>query len=121
MLSPMEDLFRLALGLAEPWRVVKIAFSDEQHRLDLWLDFPAGSRFACPACGQGAGVYDTTERTWRHLNFFQHQTHLHARQPRIACPEHGVKTVEVPWARPGAGFTLLMEAFVLLLARNARF
>jgi transposase len=118
MPSPMEDLFRLALGLAEPWRVVKIAFSDEEHRLDLWLDFPAGSRFPCPACGQDAGVHDTTERTWRHLNFFQHQTFLHARQPRITCPEDGVKTVEVPWARPGAGFTLLMEAFVLLLARN---
>ena len=114
----MEDLFRLALGLAEPWRVVKIAFSDEEHRLDLWLDFPAGSRFPCPACGQTAGVYDTTERTWRHLNFFQHQTHLHARQPRIACPEDGVKTIEVPWARAGAGFTLLMEAFVLLLAQS---
>jgi transposase len=119
MASSMEDLFRLALGLAEPWQVVKIAFSEEAHRLDLWLDFPAGSRFPCPGCagGERAG-YDTAERVWRHLNFFQHQTFLHARQPRIECPEHGVKTVEVPWARPGAGFTLLMEAFVLLLARN---
>jgi transposase len=119
MSSSMEDLFRLALGLAEPWRVVKIAFSEQAHRLDLWLDFPAGSRFPCPACAGGErAVYDTAERVWRHLNFFQHQTFLHARQPRIECPEHGVKTVEVPWARPGAGFTLLMEAFVLLLARN---
>jgi len=36
----------------------------------------------------------------------------------VQCPEHGVKTVEVPWARPGAGFTLLFEALVMLLARN---
>ena len=119
MKSPMEELFRLALGLAEPWRVVKIEFSDERHRLDLFLDFPGGSRFPCPICAGGERpVYDSAERVWRHLNFFQHQTFLHARQPRIECPEHGVKTVEVPWARPGAGFTLLMEAFVLLLARN---
>ena len=118
MKSPMEELFRLALGVAEPWRVVKIAFSDEQHRLDLWLDFPPGSRFPCPACGQAAGAHDTTEREWRHLNFFQHQTFLHARQPRIECPEHGVKTIEVPWARPGVGFTLLMEAFILLLVQS---
>jgi transposase len=29
-----------------------------------------------------------------------------------------VRQVEVPWARPGGGFTLLFEAFVLALARN---
>jgi len=118
MNASMEELFRLALGLAEPWTVVKIAFSESERRLDLWLDFPAGSRFPCPACGTASGVYDTAEREWRHLNFFQHQTHLHARQPRVNCPEHGVKTAAVPWSRPGAGFTLLMEAFIMVLARN---
>jgi transposase len=91
----------------------------QMQQLDLWLDFPAGSRFTCPQCERDdCGVYDTTERTWRHLNFFQHKTFLHARQPRITCPDHGVKTVAVPWARPGAGFTLLMEAFVLLLVQG---
>jgi transposase len=116
--TAMEELFRLALGLAEPWQVVKIEFSDARQQLDLWLDFPSGSRFACPVCQAGCGVYDTAEREWRHLNFFQHQTILHARQPRIECPEHGVKTIEVPWARPGSGFTLLMEAFILVLVQN---
>ena len=115
----MQELFRVALGLAQPWKVSKIEFSQEQHQLDLWLDFPAGSRFACPECGRaGCGVYDSAERVWRHLNFFQHKTLLHARQPRIECPDHGVKTVEVPWARPGGGFTLLMEAFILVLIQG---
>ena len=114
----MNELFRVALGLAEPWVVSKIEFSADQHQLDLWLDFPAGGRFSCPQCGESCGVYDTTERTWRHLNFFEHKTLLHARQPRIDCPDHGVKTVAVPWARPGVGFTLLMEAFILALVQN---
>ena len=114
----MNELFRVALGLEKPWVVGKIEFSVENNQLDLWLDFPAGSLFACPECGKSCGGYDSTERTWRHLNFFQHKTLLHARQPRIQCPEHGVKTVEVPWARPGAGFTLLMEAFILLLVQG---
>jgi transposase len=118
MRDQMQELFRVALGLAEPWVVSKIEFSQEEHQLDLWLDFPAGSRFACPACGAGCGVYDTSERAWRHLNFFQHKTFLHARQPRIDCPEHGVKTVQVPWARPGGAFTLLMEAFILVLVQG---
>ena len=33
MTSPMEELFRVALGLAEPWQVVKVTFSEEQQRL----------------------------------------------------------------------------------------
>jgi len=119
MRDQMQELFRVALGLAEPWVVSKIEFSSEEHQLDLWLDFPTGSRFACPECGQGdCSVYDSAERTWRHLNFFQHKTLLHARQPRIKCPEHGVKTVAVPWSRPGSGFTLLMEAFILVLVQG---
>jgi len=119
MRDQMQELFRVALGLAEPWIVSKIEFSEEQRQLDLWLDFPSGSRFACPECGRGeCGVYDSSERSWRHLNFFQHKTLLHARQPRIDCPEHGVKTVQAPWARPGSGFTLLMEAFILVLVQG---
>jgi transposase len=114
----MSELFRIALGLDKPWVVGKIEFSLEQHQLDLWLDFPAGSSFACPQCGKNCGAYDSSERNWRHLNFFQHKTFLHARQPRVQCPEHGVKTAVVPWARPGVGFTLLMEAFILLLVQG---
>ena len=118
MQNQTNELFRMALGLADPWTVDKIEFSDQQHQLDLYLNFPSGSRFPCPLCHEPAGVYDTAERTWRHLNFFQHTTLLHARLPRIDCPEHGVKTVEPPWARPGSGFTLLMEAFVLGLVQH---
>ena len=118
MRDQVQELFRVALGLAKPWVVSKIEFSEEQHRLDLWLDFPSGSPFACPQCGKSCGAYDSGERVWRHLNFFQHKTLLHARQPRVQCPDHGVKTVEVPWARPGVGFTLLMEAFILLLVQG---
>ncbi len=70
-------------------------------------------------CGQEhCPAYDTEERTWRHLNFFQHETYLHARVPRAECPQCGVKTVAVPWARPGSGFTLLFEALVMTLVRQ---
>jgi len=114
-----NELFRMALGLAEPWRVAEATFSEERGRLDLRLEFPRGGRFACSSCGRGGcPVHDTEERTWRHLNFFEHEAYLAARQPRIRCPECGVKTVEVPWARPGAGFTLLMEAYILALAQG---
>ena len=50
-----------------------------------------------------ASGHDTMERTWRHLNFFQYKAFTHASVPRVACPEHGVRTATVPWARPGGG------------------
>jgi transposase len=113
------DLFQQALGLERPWVVRKVEFSAEERRLDLHVDFERGGRFECPECSRGdCTAYDTTEKTWRHLNFFQHQAFLHARLPRVECPEHGVKQVEVPWARRGSGFTLLFEALVLTLAKQ---
>ncbi|MDX9975991.1 MAG: hypothetical protein RBU21_23635 [FCB group bacterium] len=55
MQDQMHELFRVALGLAEPWVVGKIGFSAAEHRLDLWVDFPSGSRFACPNCDKRCG------------------------------------------------------------------
>jgi transposase len=63
-------------------------------------------------------AHDTAEKSWRHLNFFQHEAHLHARVPRVRCGSCGVRVVEVPWARPGSGFTLLFEALVLTLVKE---
>jgi len=48
--------------------------------------------------------------------FFQHRALVHARLPWVRCPEHGVRQVSVPWARPGSGFTLLFEVLVLSFA-----
>ena len=112
------DLFQLALGLQSPWMVTRSEFAVEDGRLDLYVDFPRGSRFACAECGgEGCAVHDTKDETWRHLDFFQHRTLLHARVPRVSCPNCGVRKVATPWARAGSGFTLLFEAYVLALAK----
>lgn len=110
------ELFTRALGLAGPWRVVGIDFDEAERRLELRLDFPAGARFACPDCGEPSPVHDTAERRWRHLDFFQHEAYLIAPAPRVRCSDGRVRTVEVPWARAGSGFTLLFEALVMTLA-----
>src|SRR5256886_14112976 len=68
------DLFRMALGIEPPWVVRESKFDAAAKRLDVHLDFARGSRFACPECGvAGCPAYDSEEKTWRHLNFFQHQ------------------------------------------------
>jgi len=109
-----------ALGLSAPWKVTEDTFSLEEKRLDITIVFEPGSTFSCRDCGaEGAKAYDTQERTWRHLNFFQHETYLHARVPRIECPEGcGIKTVEVPWTRSRSGFTSLFEALTMIMARE---
>jgi transposase len=113
------DLLQRALGLAEPWRVFDAVFDADQRRLELRIDFERGATFACPECdAAGCAVHDTDTKTWRHLDFFQHQAFLTARVPRVRCAEHGVRQVAVPWARPGSGFTLLFEALVMALAKQ---
>ena len=96
------DLFQMALGLTPPWQVSDAQFDPNTKRLDIRIDFPRGSTFTCPKCGQtGIKAYDTQEKNWRHLNFFQHDAYLTARVPRIECNDCGILLVDVPWSRPG--------------------
>jgi transposase len=109
-------LMQMALGLTPPWTVTGSDFDAEVGRIDIQIDFPAGSRFACPSCGAAdCPAYDTERRSWRHLNFFQHQAYLTARVPRVRCDKCGIHTVSVPWARSDSGFTLLFEAMVMTM------
>ena len=67
-------IFGLALGLTgTPWQVSEVKLDQEKGRLDIHLDFPPGTRFAHPTSGDPATIYDTRDRTWRHLNFFQYE------------------------------------------------
>jgi len=113
----VELLFTQALGLVSPWNVVSCDFDPIAKSLELVIDFERGARFADPDTGELCPVHDTVQRSWEHLKFFEHRTTIHARDPRIKTPSVSVKNVEVPWARPHGGFTLLMEAFLLAMAK----
>ena len=112
-------LFQLALGIQSPWKVTEIELDTSANKLDIYIDFERGATFQCPKCQTSCKAYDTRERAWRHMDFFQYKTRLHARVPRIRCKEHGTLTVPVPWARPGSGFTLLFEAILILLCKES--
>ena len=73
-----------------------------------------GQSAKCPECGRACSIHDSApERTWRHLDTMQFATLIRARTPRADCPEHGVKTMQVPWAAPQGRFTLLFERFAV--------
>jgi len=115
-----EDLLKLALNLQDPWYIKSIEFSNAEKRIDINIDFTAGSRFECTLCKTPDNrIHDTKNRVWRHLNYFQFKTYIHARVPRTKCQKCGsIRLIDVPWARRSAGFTLLMDSMILLLAQN---
>jgi len=118
-MDPNQLLFQAALGLQEPWKVEGIEFSEDEGLLRISLGFERGARFPDPEDSETlCPVHDVSEKTWRHLDFFQHRTELTARVPRITRADGKVRQVELPWARPGSGFTLLFEAFVMTLCRE---
>jgi transposase len=113
------SLFTAALGLQAPWEVVDVRFDPQGGRIDFDVAFARGAQFACPQCGAAdQPVHDTRERSWRHLNFFQFQAHVHAKVPRVRCSAcQKTAQVPVPWARENSGFTLLMEALLVTLCK----
>ena len=64
-------------------------------------------RWKCPVCGRKCHVHDYVcgEAFWRSMDFGPVAVRIGARVPRITCPEHGVVTAAVPWAKPGSRFT----------------
>jgi transposase len=117
------ELYRQLLGLTAPWTVGRVDLDVARQQVEVHVGHPAGQRFACPECGRELGVYDhLAERVWRHLDSCQFLTYLHARPPRVSCPEHGVHQVALPWAQNGGRFTNLFEvlAIEVLLAANVK-
>src|SRR5664279_3580971 len=73
----------------------------------------AQCRRSCPGYDAGVGT-----RRWRTVDTGTTRTFLEAAAPRVQCPEHGVLVAHVPWARPGAKCTYLLEDTCAWLAKN---
>jgi transposase len=116
-----KEIFSIALNINEPWYIKDIAMTQPEGtiigQIDIFIDFQRGYKFK-DAKGNATTAYDTVERTWQHMNFFQHSCFIHARVPRIKTEDEGIKTLEVPWARRGSGFTLLFEAMAMLFIES---
>jgi transposase len=108
------ELYAQILGIGSPFSVARVELLASKGNVSIWVEHEGGARFDCPECGASCTVYDhAEERTWRHLDTCQLQTLLHARIPRVNCPEHGVRQARVPWAEPKSRFTLLFERFAI--------
>lgn len=119
-----KELYQQILGLQSPWQVGEVELDHEAGEIRVHVSHPRGERFCCPECDQELACHDhAPARRWRHLDSCQFKTLLIAMSPRVKCPEHGVKTVTVPWAEKGSRFTLFFERFaidVLLAAQTVK-
>lgn len=117
-----KELYSQLLGLVKPWKVSEVEVDFDGLRVDVWVEWPPDKQAPCPECGKHCAIYDhREERQWRHLDTMQFQTILHCRIPRVGCSEHGVKSIEVPWAEGRSQFTALFERLaidVLLACQN---
>jgi transposase len=102
------------LGVGSPWEVKTVALQLKEKVVVIELIWQWGADARCPECGRACAIHDCApERTWRPLDTMQFTTQVRARVPRAACPEHGVKTMAVPWAAVPGRFTLLFERFAV--------
>ncbi len=116
-----DKLFEAALGIAAPWFVVGVRFDEATKVLTVGINFTAGTRFAAEGASGEHPVHDTLTKTYRHLNFFQHECVLEVRTPRVKLPDGTVHLIKPPFGGKLSGFTLLFEALVLMLARQMPF
>lgn len=118
-----EFIFALAMGLVDPWYIEKLSFSKGEGeigvgKLEIDINFREGWKFLDESSKSICPVHDTNKRSWRHVNFFQHDCYVNCRVPRIKLPDGSVRQVKVPWAREGSGFTLLFEAMSMLFVKE---
>jgi transposase len=113
------DLYQHLLGLQSPWSVERVELDVKAQRVNVWAEHGKDAAFSCPECGVVCPLHDhDEERSWRHLDSCQFETHLRARVPRVRCDKHGVRQARVPWSEPRSRFTLLFERFAIDVLRE---
>jgi transposase len=115
-----RTIFSNALGICAPWFIEGVEFDGAKKRLDIRINFAKGSTFffANETVSGEYKAYDTVQKEWRHLNFFEHECYLKARVPRIKTEDGKTHLIMPPWSGILNGFTLLFEALLMQLAKS---
>lgn len=95
--------------------VIDVAIGDRDVEVTLR---PRARLLRCPCGKLSRGSYDRRRRRWRHLDLTTHRLWLVYAVRRVACPDCGIRTEDVPWARPGARHTRDFEDMVVWLAQR---
>lgn len=102
-------LFRTILGFARV--VVERVALESVGPVEVAVR-PSARRARCGQCGRpGKRLHGTQgkAREWRHLGMWGRRVLIQATVHRVLCGRCGVRTMDVPWARPGSVFTRAFE------------
>lgn len=117
----LPEHYQQLLGLTDSWKVEAVNLDTEKLALNIRVAWEPGNPAPCPVCSTLCTMENhREERSWRHLDTMQFTTTITARIPRISCPEHGVKSLSVPWAEDYSRFTLLFECFAIDVLKGAK-
>ena len=111
-------LYDQILGLSPPWKTTSVNLNKSSGEVAVTVSYDRDSLPICPVCENTCSHYDTRHRTWRHLDTCQFKTLIEADVPRVKCEEHGVLTIQVPWADSSSHYTMLFESQVLKLTQE---
>jgi transposase len=116
------ELYQILLGLTPPWKVTAVDVHPDPklREITVRVEYPSGQLLQCPECEQVCPGYDHKTRRWRHLNTMQFKTLIQSEVPRVECPEHGVKSIGVPWAEDKSRYTALFEAYAIDVLQAVR-
>lgn len=117
----VTTLFKRLLRL-DGVRVVAVELEGEpgKERLLVELARPARRWLVCPGCGfRTRASYDRSLRTLRHLDVLRTACLLRLEVRRLVCPDCGVVSEQLPFARSGSRFTRAFEDSCVWLARDA--
>ena len=111
-----RELIEGLYSITRPWFVSRVVLHPGTGRLDAYLDHDESCRWQCPTCHKEYCISDhVKERVWRDLDSGIYQVYLHARIPRVECPEHGKVQVTLPWAEKHSRFSMRFESLTLQL------
>jgi len=106
------------LGVEKSTVIDGVEFEDETESIVVSVRPRKGAKQRCGLCQRRCSRYDHGEgrRRWRGPDLGLLRSFLEADAPRVACREHGVVVVSVPWARHGARHTRVFEDTVAWMA-----
>jgi transposase len=109
------EFFTKVLGLEKPWQVAEVKLDVAGTRVEVTLACEADHAWSS-ADGRRLQIHSWETRRWRHLDTMQLETVLVARVPRLLDPHSGrTEMAPVPWAKKGARWTVLFEAWAVRL------
>ncbi|MDR2459604.1 MAG: transposase family protein [Deltaproteobacteria bacterium] len=115
-INPVYLDFEKIYEVPFPIYIHNMDFSNDSGRVDIHLLYHKRATFTCPCGKENLKVHSKLPRIWRGLDIAKYGCYIHLDVPRLICPECGVRTYQVPWARDHSHLTHLMEQNILTLS-----